>query len=120
LKTIREKRPFVLSRSTFAGSGKYTAHWTGDNKCNFGDLYLSIPSLFSIQRTSTTHSCFYLAILNFNMFGVVQAGADICGSDGGVKEELCTRWMQLGAFYPFMRTHNGMGAKVILRKNFER
>jgi alpha-glucosidase (family GH31 glycosyl hydrolase) len=48
--TIRKKRPFVLSRSTFAGSGKFTAHWTGDNGASFGDLYSSIPSMFRIEN----------------------------------------------------------------------
>lgn len=48
LKSIRKKRPFVLSRSTFAGSGQYTAHWTGDNQATFADMYYSIPGLFAL------------------------------------------------------------------------
>jgi len=56
LTKIRNKRPFLLSRSTFAGSGHFTAHWTGDNHATFDELYASIPSMI----------CFLLKSICFN------------------------------------------------------
>lgn len=110
---IRKKRPFVLSRSTFAGSGQFTAHWTGDNRATFGDMYFSIPGKERLPRKSFGRGWWcILAILNFNMFGIPMVGADICGFGLDTTEELCTRWMQLGAFYPFMRNHNDLGQRV--------
>jgi len=62
---LNDKRPFIMSRSTFAGSGQYAQHWIGDQVRSFTALKHSIA-----------------AVMNFNMFGIPFTGADVCGKYG--------------------------------------
>lgn len=89
-----EKRPFILTRSFFAGSQRTAAMWTGDNQAEWSHLAQGFPM-----------------ILNQGIAGMTFSGADVGGFFGNPSKELFTRWYQAGAFYPFFRGHAHIDSK---------
>lgn len=83
------ERPFVLSRSFYAGSQKFGAIWTGDNAAEWSYLKASVPMC-----------------LNIALCGLSLCGADVGGFFGTPTPALNARWHQVAAFQPFMRAHS--------------
>ncbi|XP_058149990.1 neutral alpha-glucosidase C isoform X6 [Dasypus novemcinctus] len=89
-----KERPFVLTRSFFAGSQKYGAVWTGDNRSKWSYLKISLPMLLTLSIT-----------------GISFCGADVGGFIGNPEAELLVRWYQAGAYQPFFRGHATINTK---------
>jgi alpha 1,3-glucosidase len=81
-------RPFVLSRAFFAGTQRFGAIWTGDNKADWSHFNYATKMLLSMSVASLTF-----------------VGADVGGFFGAPDAELVTRWTQAAAYQPFFRGH---------------
>ncbi|XP_074025616.1 neutral alpha-glucosidase C [Leptinotarsa decemlineata] len=83
-----KKRPFVLTRSHFAGSQRYAAVWTGDNTADWPYLRVS-----------------YSECLLLNLVGIAFCGSDVGGFANSPDVELLQRWYQAGVWLTFYREH---------------
>jgi alpha-glucosidase len=88
LKYGNGKRPFVLTRSGFAGVQRYSAMWSGDNQAN--DAHLLMGVLLNAQ---------------LGLSGMAFVGPDLGGYIGDGNKELYKRWIEVGVFSPFLRNH---------------
>lgn len=88
-KYLMPNRPFVITRSCYSGSQRWSSVWTGDNVSNWEHLWIASVQC---QRLSVS--------------GISFAGSDIGGFIGEPDGELYTRWIQLAVFHPLMRTHS--------------
>ncbi|QDO93176.1 DUF4968 domain-containing protein [Formosa sediminum] len=83
------KRPFVITRAAYSGTQRYSSSWTGDNIASWEHLWIANVQA---QRMSLSGFSFI--------------GSDIGGFAEQPNGELYARWIQLGVFHPFCRTHS--------------
>ncbi|MFF8476886.1 TIM-barrel domain-containing protein [Streptomyces sp. NPDC015414] len=87
------ERPFLFSRSGWAGMQRYGGTWSGDVATGWPGLRASLA-----------------LVLGMGLCGVPYSGPDVGGFDGSPSPELYLRWFQLGAYLPLFRTHAGLRA----------
>ncbi len=89
-----KERPFILSRSGYAGLQRYSALWTGDNRAEDDHMLQGVRLLNSL-----------------GLSGISFTGMDIGGFTGNPSTPLYTRWIQLGAFIPYFRNHTALNSR---------
>ncbi|EFL30749.1 glycosyl hydrolase [Streptomyces viridochromogenes DSM 40736] len=87
------ERPFLFSRSGWAGMQRYGGTWSGDVATGWPGLRASLA-----------------LVMGLGLCGVPYSGPDIGGFDGDPSPELYLRWFQLGAWLPLFRTHASLRA----------
>ncbi|GGW76530.1 glycoside hydrolase family 31 protein [Streptomyces griseoloalbus] len=83
-----KERPFVFSRSGWAGMQRYGGAWSGGAVTGWAGLRASLA-----------------LVLGLGLCGVPHSGPDAGGLDGESSPELYLRRLQLGAYLPLFRTH---------------
>ncbi len=82
------RRPFVLSRSGWAGMQRYGGTWSGEVATGWAGLRASLS-----------------LVLGLGLCGVPYSGPDIGGFTAPPSPELYLRWFQLAAYFPLFRTN---------------
>jgi len=94
-----DQRHILLPRAGTSGMQRYTSFpWTGDIARSWSGLKAQVPALVSAS-----------------MSGVSFLGSDIGGFtayNGYTNANLYRRWVQLGVFYPMLRTHSATQPEV--------
>ncbi|WP_329555996.1 glycoside hydrolase family 31 protein [Streptomyces sp. NBC_00696] len=88
-----QERPFLFSRSGWAGMQIYGGTWSGDVATGWPGLRASLS-----------------LVMGLGLCGVPYSGPDVGGFDGSPSPELYLRWFQLGAYLPLFRTHASLRA----------
>jgi alpha-glucosidase len=88
-----QERPFLFSRSGWAGMQRYGGTWSGDVATGWPGLRASLA-----------------LVMGLGLCGVAYSGPDVGGFDGEPSPELYLRWFQLGAYLPLFRTHSARDA----------
>jgi alpha-glucosidase len=88
-----DRRPFIVSRSGWAGMQRWAWNWTGD-----------VASTWASMRQQMA------TVVGLGLSGVPYSGPDIGGFSGVPDDELFLRWLQMSVLLPYCRTHSVLGA----------
>jgi len=87
-----DRRPFILSRSGWAGNQRWAWTWTGDAASSWSSMR---------QQVAT--------VIGLGLSGIPFAGSDIGGFSGVPDDDLYLRWLQMSVFMGLCRTHSVAG-----------